>query len=113
MLARHCRSSRSSRPIPIWWAAHSFGPRFWIDATPLFAIVLGVALEWSWKRSRPLFAALVLTGAFAIGVQLLGAFCYPSTWNRSPVNVDQAHERLWDWRDTELTRCWNEGPKTR
>jgi hypothetical protein len=97
----------------IWWGGHSFGPRFWIDATPLFAIVLGIALEWSWERSRPLFGALVLTGVFAIGVQLLGAFCYPSTWNRSPVNVDQAHERLWDWRDTELTRCWNEGPRKR
>jgi hypothetical protein len=95
----------------IWWGGHSFGPRFWIDATPLFAIVLGVALEWSWEHARPLTGVLLLTGACAIGVQLLGAFCYPSTWNRSPINVDQAHERLWDWHDTELTRCWREGPK--
>jgi hypothetical protein len=97
----------------IWWGGHSFGPRFWIDATPLFAIVLGVACEWSWERCRPVTALLMLTGAFAIAVQCLGAFCYPSSWNRSPVNVDQAHERLWDWRDTELTRCWREGPKQR
>jgi hypothetical protein len=94
----------------IWWAGHSFGPRFWTDAIPLFAIVLGIALEWSWDRCRPVFALLVLTGAFAIGVQALGAACYPSSWNKTPINVDQAHERLWDWHDTELTRCLAECP---
>lgn len=94
----------------IWWAGHSFGPRFWTDAIPLFAIVLGVALEWSWDRSRPVFALLVFTGALAIGVQSLGAACYPSSWNKTPINVDQAHERLWDWHDTELTRMIEECP---
>ncbi len=92
----------------IWWGGHSFGPRFWIDATPLFAIVLGVALAWSWDRCRPVTVALLLAGAIAIAVQAIGAFCYPSTWNRSPVNVDQKHERLWDWRDTEIGRCLRE-----
>ncbi len=97
----------------IWWGGHSFGPRFWIDATPLFAILLGIALAWSWERARPVTVLLLATGVFAIAVQCLGAFCYPSTWNRLPVNVDQAHERLWDWHDTELTRCWREGAKRR
>jgi hypothetical protein len=97
----------------IWWGGHSFGPRFWIDATPLFTILLGLALAWSWERARPVTALLLASGAFAIAVQCLGAFCYPSTWNRTPANVDQAHERLWDWHDTELTRCWREGVKRR
>jgi hypothetical protein len=46
---------------------------------------------------------------FSFGVQLIGAFCYPSSWEKSPVDVDLHHERLWDWRDNELTRCLAEG----
>ena len=89
----------------VWWAGHSFGPRYWTDVIPLFAIVLAWALEWSWDRSRPMFGVLLLTGLFSIGVQGLGAFCYPSSWNNRPGNIDQQHERLWDWRDSDLTRC--------
>ncbi len=89
----------------VWWAGHSFGPRYWTEVIPIFAIVLAQALEWSWQRSRPLFALLCLAGLFSIGVQAIGAFCYPSTWSTRPVNVDVQHQRLWDWRDTELSRC--------
>ncbi len=92
----------------VWWAGHSFGPRFWIDVTPLFAILLGAAFAWSSQRCRPMTAVLACAGAVAIAIQTIGAFCYPSSWNHMPVNVDVAHERLWDWHDTELTRCWHE-----
>jgi thiol:disulfide interchange protein len=95
----------------VWWAGHSFGPRYWTDVTPLFAIVLAWALEWSWQRSRPVFGLLLLTGLAAVGVQAIGAFCYPSTWGKQPVDIDVAHERLWDWRDSDLTRCLRECPK--
>ncbi len=56
-------------------------------------------------HSRALVALSYLTIAFSIGVHGIGAFCYPSTWNQLPANVDLHHERLWDWRDTELSRC--------
>jgi hypothetical protein len=52
-----------------------------------------------------LVAISALTVGFSIAVQLIGAFCYPSSWNLEPRNVDTHHERLWDWRDTELSRC--------
>ncbi len=48
--------------------------------------------------------------AAGVALQAIGAFHYPSTWNRSPVTVDLAHERLWDWRDTEIHRELREGP---
>lgn len=92
----------------VWWAGHSFGPRYWTDVIPVFAIVLAWALEWSSERSRPLFGALLLSVAFSIGVQAIGAFCYPSSWSILPGNIDMQHERLWDWRDSELTRCLSE-----
>jgi hypothetical protein len=89
----------------VWWGGHCFGPRYWIDVMPLFAIVFAFGLEWMLTHSRALVMLSALTIAFSIGVHAIGAFCYPSSWNMSPANVDLHHERLWDWRDTELSRC--------
>ena len=89
----------------VWWGGHCFGARYWTDVIPLFAIVLAFGLEWMWTAFAHLVAVSYLTIAFSIGVHGIGAFCYPSTWNQSPANVDLHHERLWDWRDTELSRC--------
>jgi len=89
----------------VWWGGHCFGARYWTDVIPLFAVVLAFGLEWMWTISRALVVLSYLTIAFAIGVHGIGAFCYPSTWNQTPANVDLHHERLWDWHDTELSRC--------
>jgi hypothetical protein len=89
----------------VWWAGHTFGPRYWIDATPLFGILLALGLEKSLARYRLLAILFALTITISIGIQSIGAFCFPSTWNIRPANVDTHHERLWDWADTELTRC--------
>jgi hypothetical protein len=93
-----------------WWGGHYFGPRSFTDVLPLFAILLGFGLAWSWTRCRPVFAAFGLSLAFATGVQLLGAFYYPSTWEWSPVDIDAANsERAWDWHDNEFGRLLAEG----
>lgn len=89
----------------VWWGGHCFGPRYWIDAVPVLAILLAFGLDWSYERCRPVAAAFVLAIAASIGVQAIGAFIYPSSWNNLPTNVNLHHERLWDWRDSELTRC--------
>lgn len=93
----------------VWWGGHCFGPRYWTDIMPLFAVLLGFSLEWSVTRSRLILLALCTVVVLSLGVQLIGAFCYPSSWETSPVNVDLQHDRLWDWRDTELSRCLREG----
>ncbi len=97
----------------VWWGGHCFGPRYWTDAIPLFAIPFAFGLEWMLARSRALVAISALAVGCSIVVQLIGAFCYPSSWNLEPRNVDTHHERLWDWRDTELSRCLIEtfGPR--
>jgi hypothetical protein len=89
----------------VWWGGHCFGPRYWTDVIPLFAIVMAFAFEWIGTHSRALVAFSYMIISFSIGVHAIGAFCYPSSWNQSPANVDLHHERLWDWRDTELSRC--------
>jgi hypothetical protein len=88
----------------VWWGGHCFGPRYWTDVIPLFAILFAYGFNWMLARSRVLAAISSMTVIFAIAVQLIGAFCYPSSWNLEPRNVDFHHERLWDWRDTELSR---------
>jgi hypothetical protein len=93
----------------VWWGGHCFGPRYWTDAIPLFAIVLACGLDWSYERCRPAAMAFALAIGASIAVQAIGAFYYPSSWNVKPENVDLHHERLWDWRDTEVTRCLIEG----
>jgi hypothetical protein len=93
-----------------WWGGHSFGPRFWTDATPIFAIVLASALAWAGRRGMVVRGVLYASIAVSVLIQGIGIACYPSSWNAYPANVDHAHERLWSWTDSEITRCVHEGP---
>ena len=89
----------------VWWGGHCFGPRYSTDVIPLFAILLAFELDWAVDRSRILTVLFAITIALGISVQLISAYCFPSSWSLEPVNVDFRHERLWDWRDCELSRC--------
>jgi hypothetical protein len=89
----------------VWWGGQCFGPRYWTDVVPLFAIVFAFGLDWMLSKSRALVVIAAMSIAVSIAIQVVGAFCYPSTWNSQPRPVDLNHERLWDWRDTELLRC--------
>jgi hypothetical protein len=92
----------------VWWGGGSFGPRYWTDACPLFGVLLACGLDWARYHSRGVRALFAVTVAFSVGVQAIGAFCYPSSWNFDPTDTDLHHERFWDWRDTELSRCLKE-----
>jgi hypothetical protein len=92
----------------VWWAGGTFGPRYWIDAFPLFGVMLASGLEWAWNRSRIILALFSLAIFWSVAVHATGAYCYPSTWNFYPTDIDVDHKRLWDWRDTELSRCVRE-----
>lgn len=92
----------------VWWGGWSFGPRYWTEAMPLFGVLLGLALAAAPAGTAR--AALHAAIAAGIALQAIGAFYYPSSWNRIPVSVDQRHERLWDFRDSEIRRCLEEGP---
>lgn len=96
-----------------WWAGWSFGPRFWTDALPVWGVLFALGLDAAW-RARPwrwFWLPATLAVFFSAAVHGLGAFAYPSTWNAIPRSVDFAHERLWDWRDSELVRLRKEGLK--
>jgi hypothetical protein len=81
---------------------------------PLMAVMLALGLaELGWNGAsggpkapvRWLFGILL---GYSIFIQAVGAFCWPSTWNRGYPPV---YERLWDWRRTEIATCLYEGPR--
>ena len=99
----------------VWWGGHSFGPRLLTDSLPALVMLLVPVWEAVEGRRwvRVAFVALFLA---SVGVQVVGAFYYPSPsegdWNLTPQNVDFAHARLWAWRDTQILRLLRNGPHT-
>ncbi|MBI1324821.1 hypothetical protein GC170_16770 [bacterium] len=100
-----------------WWAGHCFGPRFWIDSTPVFAVF--AAGLWSISCLSPgmmstvLRAFLVVSLIWSAGLHAIAVATYPTSWHSVPTNVDRDHDRLWDFHDNEVTRGLREGPHPR
>ena len=90
-----------------WWAGWSFGPRYLMDTIP--ALVLLMAGVDRLLQDKRLAIPFILVSVYSVGVQAVGAWCYPAGWNWAPVNVDKWPQRLWDWRDTQLRRCLTHG----
>lgn len=94
----------------VWWAGHTFGPRYMLDVLPLL-----VPLAAGGLGAVPLPRASIAIGAVALAWSVLvagtGAFVFPNErWNIDPRDVDRHHERLWDWSDLQIVRCWKRGP---
>ena len=93
----------------VWWGGHTYGPRYMLDILPLLVPLAVVASTTFTGWLAPSVAALLLVCSVAITG--LGAVCYPhGRWNSDPVDIDRAHERLWDWRDNQIVRTWQAGP---
>ena len=95
--------------FPRWWAGWSFGPRYFSDVIPFLIYFMLPALKlpktlkgvknWAYKS---MFAGFVIFGFF---VHFRGAMHRDVLyWNESPVSVDLALERLWDWNDMQFLR---------
>lgn len=96
---------------PVWWGGHCWGPRLLADAAPAMALLVIPAMDRAERRRA--WRGL-LTGAVAASVvlQALGAFCYPNTrWDETPVAVGSRPGRLWDWKDSPITRSLRAGPR--
>ncbi|HEY7474987.1 MAG TPA: hypothetical protein VH679_08245 [Vicinamibacterales bacterium] len=93
----------------VWWGGHTYGPRYTMDLiapmTP--AIALGLARAAATARARVAVGALLL---WSIVVAAAGAFVYPNdAWNTNPAEVDRAHHRLWEVRDSQIPRVFRSG----
>ena len=88
----------------VWWGGDSFGYRLLMEMIPGLTILLALGWEqWITRHGIALCLFWLLFAASAY-IHFLGAVYYPSGWNDRPVSVDRQPDRLWDWRDTEVSR---------
>ncbi len=86
-----------------WWGGMCYGPRYLTDVSPFLVLLL--VPVWQdlqavrWRRLG--FHLLVWTSIF---IQTLGAMMWDGEWYIRPTHVDVDHARLWDWKDSEITR---------
>lgn len=103
--------------FPHWWGGSSYGPRLLTDAVPWFVLlgILVVHAHAGWLEGRPephrsrirattvgIAATFAIAGAFLNGIGAISDEA--SHWNDSPIHVDLAPERLWDWSDPPFLR---------
>lgn len=94
---------------PFWVYGPCFGPRAWTDAVPIFVLMLAYGIDMALARSTPALCYFLLAVSVSVGIQVIGAFFYPSSWFHDPVPADSRPERYWDLTDTEISRCLSEG----
>lgn len=100
----------------VWWAGHSYGPRFTTDIMPIVCYLLNyycvddiIKLSKYRKKNRnyPFFIFIAVI-VYSIFTQCVGAFgAKPGyMWNGIPLNVDipQHQSRLWELRDNQIQR---------
>lgn len=94
----------------LWWGGFSYGPRLVTDVVPCLVILMIPAMRLV-ETSRLWKFAFRAVLAFSIFVQSIGAFCYPNGhWDALPQSVDRHQERLWEWRDNQISRSAAAGP---
>jgi hypothetical protein len=93
----------------VWWGGHTYGPRYMLDVLPLLVPLAATGLATI--RQRAMVAVATVALAWSLFVAATGAFFYPNDrWNTDPASVDHFHERVWDWSDMQILRCWRSGP---
>jgi hypothetical protein len=95
--------------IARWWPGHCYGPRYFADVTPYLIFFLIPCIErWQTFTGLPrrACAALFLTlAAWGVFVHARGATSIlAQEWSATPVDVDKAPARVWDWRDPQFLR---------
>jgi hypothetical protein len=88
-----------------WWGGHSYGSRLATEAV-LFASLLclgPIARLWSSWAGRSLLAALLIVSFF---VHYPCVYRHASTWNITPIGIDESSERLWDFAHPPFLYPW-------
>jgi hypothetical protein len=87
-----------------YWPGHCYGPRYYTDLTSLFIFFL-LPIVPELRARLPLAVAFSILAAWGIFVHGHGATSAAvHEWNMTPVNVDFAHWRVWDWSDPQFLR---------
>ncbi len=91
-----------------WWAGYTYGPRYLTDVLPALVLFLVYGLLPYWRR--PALRVLAVTlAAYGVIVQGIGVYAADDGWNRTPVPLEHAPGRVWDWRDLQIVRSARNG----
>jgi hypothetical protein len=55
-------------------------------------------------ESKAVAVAAATLAAFGVVVQAIGVFLADDDWNRNPIPLEAAPERVWDWSDLQIAR---------
>ncbi len=91
-----------------WWAGETYGPRFLVDILPAAALLGADTAQRLW-RSAAGRALLVVLLVWSVGVQAIGVYFDANSWNRTPITIDRAPERAWQWGDWQVLRAARDG----
>jgi hypothetical protein len=95
--------------ISLWWPGHCYGSRYFTDMTPLLTLFLIPAIEHGREMKGPLRTAagavFVIAAFWGVFTNARGATsAAANNWSDTPVNVDLAPARVWDWTDPQFLR---------
>ncbi len=101
-----------------WYGGHCYGPRYSTGLVPWLVLLTVLAVHAKRRaslRQMETTQRLLTRAEWAAGALLLGAsiaingmgaiYMRTAMWNLHPVNVDDAPDRVWDWRDPQFLRA--------
>ncbi len=97
-----------------WWGGYSYGPRIFQFALPIggfLALTLVYALSLGDSLAmRLLLGFCVAVAVWEATVHVGGAVSRRGwEWNSTPISVDRAPDRLWDWSDPQFLAPFSAG----
>ncbi len=91
-----------------WWAGYAFGPRYMTDVLPILCLLLVYGLVPLCRTPVMRVIAAVLI-AYGVAIQAVGVYYDDDNWNRQPIPLEHAPQRVWDWSDPQIVRALRSG----
>jgi hypothetical protein len=93
----------------MWWAGHTFGPRFTTDILPILVYFTAFNFRLPGVISRRLQQAVsslvIFLAVVSAVIHAQGAIRYGTwQWNYMPDSIDEHSSRAWDWTDPQFAR---------
>lgn len=99
--------------FPHWWGGCCYGPRLFTDITPIMVILLIPCLKkfLNFKdtlKGKIFIVLFLLSLLLSALVQFRGLTNWNvHLWNATPISVDKAPQRIWNWHDIQFLRGLN------
>ena len=95
----------------MWWAGHTFGPRFTTDVLPILVYFTAFNFRlpdvFSPRAQRIVSAFVILLAVVSAAIHAQGATRYATwQWNYMPDSIDEHPSRAWDWTDAQFARTF-------